>query len=329
MISLFLRKRFTEKGSVIIEMTIENTNEHKKVEDELRLHSQILSNLAEGVYLVRTADLTIAYTNPKIEEMFGYEPGEMLGQHVGIINAPSDIDQEEVARHIESQLKAKGNWNGDVLNRKKDGTLFWCHVNISAFDHPQFGKVWLSIQEDINTRKSAENALIESEQRFRALFENAPIAYQSLDESWRYIDANEELQKLLGYRVAELEGKTFREFWTEKTQPLFPDIFCQFKKQGTVDAELHLLRKNGTSITVLLNGRIQSNNTGKFVCAHCILHDITERKRIENDLVAAKKAALKAQNEAESLVAQPAIPVAGISEAKEVSYKIAFRKLFC
>lgn len=144
-------------------ITKQNENhEPRKVEDELRLHSQILENLAEGVYLVKTADLTIAYTNPKFEEMFGYGPGEMLGQHVGIINAPTDVDPKEVAQRIEADLKAEGVWSGNVHNKKKDGTLFWSHVNISEFDHPEFGKVWLSIQQDIDARMKAEAALLEA-----------------------------------------------------------------------------------------------------------------------------------------------------------------------
>lgn len=124
--------------------------------NELQLYQQILENLAEGVYLVKAADLTIVYTNPTFEQMFGYEPGELLGQHVGIINAPADVDPKEVALMIEAELKSSGVWSGDVNNQKKDGTPFWCHVNISSFDHPQFGSVWLSIQQDVTAIRNAE-----------------------------------------------------------------------------------------------------------------------------------------------------------------------------
>ncbi len=132
---------------------------------ELRLYGQILENMAEGVYLVKVEDLSIVYANSKFEGMFGYDPGELLGQHVGVINAPTDLDPKEIAIAIETELKATGSWNGDVLNRKKNGEQFWCHVNISSFDHQYFGKVWISIQQDVTERKNIENALYFTAQR--------------------------------------------------------------------------------------------------------------------------------------------------------------------
>ena len=136
-----------------------DVTERKQAEEMLRFHSNILQNLAEGVLLIRADDGVIVFTNPQFEKMFGYEPGGLLGKHVSIVNAPGEQSPEVVATTIISELEWAGMWNGEVQNIRKDGTAFWCHANVVAFDHPQFGKVWVAVHEDITGRKRAEEVL--------------------------------------------------------------------------------------------------------------------------------------------------------------------------
>ncbi|MCH8328571.1 MAG: PAS domain-containing protein, partial [Candidatus Marinimicrobia bacterium] len=96
----------------------------RRTQSELHLQSQIIANMGEGVYLIRSADGIIVYCNPKFEKMFGYEPDEMVGQHVSIVNAPDQGDPQETVRAIVTQLQTRGYWNGELLNIKKDGTTF-------------------------------------------------------------------------------------------------------------------------------------------------------------------------------------------------------------
>ena len=62
------------------------------------MHEEVTRNMAEGVVLVRTADWEIVYANRKFEEMFGYEPGELLGLSVDVVNAQDERDPAEVRR---------------------------------------------------------------------------------------------------------------------------------------------------------------------------------------------------------------------------------------
>ena len=64
-------------------------SEHKLTDEETRLDSDILANMREGIQLTRVDDGVIAYTNRYFEVMFGYDPGELVGKHVSIVNAPS------------------------------------------------------------------------------------------------------------------------------------------------------------------------------------------------------------------------------------------------
>ncbi len=145
------------------------------MEVELRLHTQIIEHLAEGVFLIRALDQIIIYANPKFEQMFGYNLKELYGKHAGIVHAPSKKSYNEITLEIAESLIQKGSWQGEIKNIKKDKNICWCRVNISAFDHPQYGKVWISIHDDITVYKKSEEILRESEEKYRLLHENSGI----------------------------------------------------------------------------------------------------------------------------------------------------------
>ncbi len=133
----------------------------KIAEEELRLQAEIINHMTEGVYLIRM-DGTIVYTNPKFEEMFGYKPGEMIGENASIVNYPTEIKPEETAREILAILDEKGVWKGEIQNIKKDGTPFWCYANVIVFDHSRHGKVLVAVHTDITERKEFETQLRQS-----------------------------------------------------------------------------------------------------------------------------------------------------------------------
>ena len=141
------------KDAVGVVVAFLDIAERKQAEEMLRFDSNILKNLAEGVYLTRVSDGIIVFTNPQFDRMFGYEPGELLGKHVSIVNTPGENGPEAIANAIMSELARAGVWSGEVQNIRKDGTAFWCHANVTAFDHPQFGTVWVSVHDDITERK--------------------------------------------------------------------------------------------------------------------------------------------------------------------------------
>lgn len=130
--------------------------ESRKIAAELRLHSQILQNMNEGVQLTRARDSIIVYTNPNFEQMFGYAPGELVGRHVSTLNSACGRSPLEVAQEIDEALRHRGHWSGEILNARKDGSEMWCAVKISRFDHPELGLLWVAVHADITEKKQAE-----------------------------------------------------------------------------------------------------------------------------------------------------------------------------
>lgn len=154
------------EGSGLV-ITYGDVTERVRAEEEARFHSEVLRNMAEGVYLIRVSDATIVFANPRFERMFGYEPGELVGRHVAVVNAPGDEDPGAVVREITGTLLRTGVWSGEVRNRRKDGSCFWCHANVSTFDSSTYGPVWVAVHEDVTARREAEGALQRSEAEIR------------------------------------------------------------------------------------------------------------------------------------------------------------------
>ncbi|KKM67501.1 hypothetical protein LCGC14_1470450, partial [marine sediment metagenome] len=150
-----------EKGVVYAAAT--DITERKQAEDAQRLHSEIAANMPGGVHLVRAADGVIVYTNPKFEEIFGYGPGELIGKHISVVNAPTAKSPEQTASEIMDAIARNGSWQGEILNVRKDGTPCWSHASVSMFDHPEHGSVFVSVHTDITDRKQAEEGLLQAQ----------------------------------------------------------------------------------------------------------------------------------------------------------------------
>ncbi|OYW31661.1 MAG: hybrid sensor histidine kinase/response regulator, partial [Methyloversatilis sp. 12-65-5] len=104
------------------------------------------------------------------------------------------------------------------------------------------------VARDITDRIRAEAALRESEARFRSLFEQSPVAYQSLDEQGRYIDVNPMLCEMIGYAPEQLIGRPFIDVWMPAARDTFQSCFASFRQQGQIQREIRLQHRDGHEI---------------------------------------------------------------------------------
>jgi PAS domain S-box-containing protein len=132
----------------------------KRTEQMLELQAVITRNMAEGLCLVRATDTIIVYANPKFEQMFGYEPGELIGQYVSILNyGNKHTTTEDVTQAIKTAVLQNGEATYEVHNVKKDGTPFWCSATNSVFEHPEYGSIIVAVQQDITEQKQAKEKI--------------------------------------------------------------------------------------------------------------------------------------------------------------------------
>ncbi len=130
--------------------------ERKQLEEKMRLDSQILSNIFDSIVLYKVSDGKIVYTNPQFNKLFGYSSDELIGEHISILDAPAQRETDGISKKINESLLINGNWEGEIQDKKKDGSTFWCHVSVSGFTHDDFGEVWIAVQQDISDRKQAQ-----------------------------------------------------------------------------------------------------------------------------------------------------------------------------
>jgi PAS domain S-box-containing protein len=133
--------------------------------------------------------------------------------------------------------------------------------------------------------KASREALQETEDLFKMLYEKAPLGYQSLDENGHFIVVNKTWLDTLGYKKEEVIGKSFADFLHPDWRDHFKENFPRFKAIGEIlGVEFEMVKKNGDLILVSFTGKISRDEKGNFQQTHCIFHDITDRKQAEEAL---------------------------------------------
>ncbi|MEK7235418.1 MAG: PAS domain S-box protein, partial [Nitrospirota bacterium] len=193
-------------------------------------------------------------------------------------------DRDWVMEYCLASSREKRKYSFEYRMIAADGRTVWLQDIVTVEADEQGPAILRGIMVDVTERKQSEAALRESEARFRSLFEEVPIAYQSLDIEGRYLDVNKGLCTLLGYSPDELLGKPFGDFWPPDAREFFPAELGSFKRNGGATKHLRLKRKDGADISVILEGRVQRDPEGNFLRTHCILTDITDQKLTEENL---------------------------------------------
>jgi len=144
--------------------------------------------------------------------------------------------------------------------------------------------------KDLRESEKTTRYLEESEKRFKLMFENAPLSYQSLDSNTHLINVNPAWLETMGYKWEEVIGHCFSEFMTPESALLIKTRFAKFLAEGAIhDYQFDMIQKDGTVFTVSYDGKIGYDELGHFKQTHCIFEDITKRKQAENALHESEK----------------------------------------
>jgi PAS domain S-box-containing protein len=183
----------TVTGLLVISQDISTI---KKAEQELRVSDEILRQMTDAI-VVTSVDGRVERWLAGSEHLFGYRYDEIVGQDFRVLSAAPDQDTFDAA--IDRALEATGHYFGEILIRRKDGSVMPVETRTQIFydaDAKPIGVI--SLLRDIRQRREAEDALRQSEERFRLLFESAPLGIISCDVAGRIVDINPTLLRIIG-----------------------------------------------------------------------------------------------------------------------------------
>jgi diguanylate cyclase (GGDEF)-like protein/PAS domain S-box-containing protein len=277
-----------ERGQQLACTSILDITERRQAEEALRRSEERFRLLYENapvgiIHIDENAHLTSA--NEKFSEISGYSPEEAIGLTNSDITMPED---RETARGIvEDLLSGKR----EVINRekrllRKDGSTIWVRMTTKIIRNPLGKPQWgIVVFEDITERKQAEEALRQSEEKFRATFERAPIGIAECAVDGKIIEANSKLADILGYTKDELAHLTVAELShpgdMEKTLSNIQKLAA-----GEADSyvmEKRYLRKDRSYVWVNITASLSTIH-GRQPYEIVTIEDITARKRAEEEL---------------------------------------------
>ena len=225
------------------------------------------------------ADLDGRFTdvNPAACRLLGYERDELIGKTIFDIIPAEDADR---LRAVRADLLLPGRVNtAEWTQKRKDGTF----VPVEASSNILPDGRWQAFVRDVSERKRVEQALQESEERFRLTIDEAPIGMALVALDGRFVRVNRALCEIVGYSSTELTGLTFEAI----SHPDGLDLDLAARGQlarGEIPRyhrEKRYIRKDGTTIDVVLNVSILRSRDGAPLYFISQIEDITARKRAD------------------------------------------------
>ena len=249
-----------------------------------RLLQAILAHTSEGAVLVQPSTGRILYTTVSLDRKFGYEPNELIGQHVTVLNAP-DTSKETFDRIVEA-MDEKGAWQGEINNKKKDGSCFWTWIDIFTFEHSSYGPVWVSVRRDVtDARRTQELRKFVRKLKgdFNDLVETLPHGIQLTDASWTITFANSALHEMYEYDAGELIGASVLDFVpSDRRQEQVERLKTLVtQKPKPVPIFEQKVTRSGRVVDVRMDWGYRLDAKGRVLGFASLITDVTASMRVE------------------------------------------------
>jgi len=269
---------------------IEDITERKRAEEALRETSQTLQALVQASPLpiiILDSQANVKLWNPAAERVFGWSAQEAVGRPNPIV---SEHEQKEFSGNFAAVRQGEVFSGLEVRRRKKDGSLIDLSVSTALLRDTRNNIVGvMGICEDVTERKRAEEALRESEAKYRALVEQIPaITYTAaLDEASTTLFISPQVESLLGYSPAEYKADP--DNWRKRLHPEDRDRVMAELASSQISgepfiSEYRMVSKDNRTAWFHDEAMVVTDDTGKRVCLLGVMYDITERKRAEKEL---------------------------------------------
>lgn len=259
-----------------ISLAVYNLSNSRKREELSFDYEMLLNNMDQAVYIL-DEDGCILRSNQQADLLIG-QIGLEQPRHIWDLFKDRDFSLMKLNETINrgsctffdsiqtSGLKEINVKVSFLTSRKRPGAEIYCLLNIFM------------------EKETITKSLFESEMKFQMLFDSSPMSYQSLDEEGKFISVNRSWLETLGYKKEEVLGRWFGDFLHPDYVDSFHSFFSRFKETGSIESEFYIRHRSGEYRYVSFTGKIGKTPGGAFLQTHCIMNDITDKKRHEDEL---------------------------------------------
>jgi diguanylate cyclase (GGDEF)-like protein/PAS domain S-box-containing protein len=280
-----------EKGDLInaIAERLGRVSERRRAEEALReseaRYKALFAGAPEGMLVADLQTKQFRHANPAMCRMFGYTEEEFL--RIGVTDIHPKESLSYVLAEFEAQVRGEKLLAADIPCRRKDSSLFYANVNgiIVVLDGRRCNVGFFT---DVTERKKAEEALRESEERYRSIFESIQDVFYRTDAEGIITEISPSIERF-GYTREALIGTQVLGVY-EDPEERSGLLKALLEQGGVADHEIRLKTGDGRLLSVSVSAHILRGPDGTFSGVEGTLRDISERKRAEQALRESKDA---------------------------------------
>jgi PAS domain S-box-containing protein len=249
-----------------------------------------------AIYLL-DAEGRIATWNTGAQLFKGYTADEIIGRHFSTFYTDEDRAAGLPERALRTAAEA-GRFEAEGWRVRKDGTRFWTHVVIDPVIDEGEVVGYAKITRDVSERRATDQALYESEQRFRLLVEGVKdYAIYMLDPDGNVTNWNAGAEAIKGYTAGEIVGRHFSLFYTPEDREAGAPAaaLATALREGKFSGEAQRVRKSGERFWASILIDPIHDETGRLLGFAKVTRDITEKRQAEEELERSREALVQAQ----------------------------------
>ncbi len=272
----------TDKG-IMIGSVIRDITEKKKIEKQNMVFNRAIESSASGV-VIFDLNYNVQYVNKSLVKILGAsDPNDILGK-IGLKFAGDD--ENNITKNL-NDFRQKGEWLGEIKIKCVNGGLLDAELNSSFVRDEQGNPIYiLGIITDITARKESEDALKNSEQRYRFVVDNIKEVIFQTDAEGNWLFLNHAWEETTGFSVKDSIGKQFLNYVhpedREKNNKEFGKLIC-FEKEYCRHV-VRYLTKNGNFKWIEVFARLTFDEKGMINGTSGSLYDITEKVLAEEEM---------------------------------------------
>lgn len=277
-----LRAQIAEETNFSLQQEIFERKQAERTLQQTQKYTRLLIESSLDMICASDKEGYITEFNAAAEKTFGYDRMEVIGRHVSILYA----NPPERIKNAYEQLYEKGTYAGEVINVKKDGQKFIAYLSASVLRNDDGELVGaMGVSRDISEMKKAEQELRNSEERYRAIYDQVFVGIAKMALNGKFIQVNEQMCNMLGYTKEELCTKTFMDITVKEDLPNSINVMKKLAS-GQIEKttfEKRYLHKSGKIINANIATSVVLDALGNPSHIISIFQNITEKVKLEHD----------------------------------------------